>query len=148
MSSEFDKLKKKMKSLAINDMRRRSRYWKPKLDVKELRKIGPALYECEHCNHAIYEGSKPLKMVKLFDETSALDVFSEKLRKGKIHMDHIEPVVDLLEGFTDLDTYFDKLYCKAENFQALCEECHKKKTDEEKVIRLKARKERKKPKTK
>jgi hypothetical protein len=55
--------------------------------------------------------------------------------------DHIEPVVPI-GGFTG-ETYLGynwnelikRLYCEADGFQALCKECHKLKTADERALR-------------
>ena len=54
-----------------------------------------------------------------------------------VQVDHIEPVVDPKDGFQDLDTFSDRLYCEEENLQVLCKECHKVKTNLERKERKK-----------
>lgn len=51
-----------------------------------------------------------------------------------VQADHIEPVVPI-EGFTDWNTYIERLYVEKEGFQVMCKTCHKKITDEEKALR-------------
>jgi hypothetical protein len=46
---------------------------------------------------------------------------------SEIKIDHIEPVVPV-EGFESWDIVIDRLFCTVEGFQALCKECHDKKT--------------------
>lgn len=71
----------------------------------------------------------------------------EKLyREKSIKMDHIEPVVDPLVGYKDLETYADRMFCGEENFQRLCQDCHDKKTATESGVRAKSRKSKKKEK--
>jgi len=49
----------------------------------------------------------------------------------KIHLDHIEPVVDPLIGYIDLDTWVKRLLCDENNLQYLCKPCHTQKTNKE-----------------
>lgn len=52
-----------------------------------------------------------------------------------MQVDHIKPVVDPKKGFTTWDEFIDRLFCERKNLQAICLECHKVKTAEEKEIR-------------
>jgi hypothetical protein len=52
-----------------------------------------------------------------------------------IEIDHIEPVVDPDVGFVSWDLFIERLYCKMENLQAVCKECHKEKTKNERTSR-------------
>ena len=53
----------------------------------------------------------------------------------KVAIDHIEPVVDPAVGFKDFNTYFERLWCDRSNLQKICGECHRKKTNAERVRR-------------
>lgn len=48
--------------------------------------------------------------------------------------DHIIPVVGP-EGFVDWNTFVARLYVEVDGFQAICEGCHKKKTESERQAR-------------
>ena len=54
-----------------------------------------------------------------------------------VQVDHIDPVVSPEEGFQDWWTYFNRLYCEADNLQVLCKQCHKDKTNAERKERMK-----------
>lgn len=54
-----------------------------------------------------------------------------------VQVDHIDPVVSPEEGFQDWWTYFNRLYCEADNLQVLCKQCHKEKTNAERKERMK-----------
>ena len=54
-----------------------------------------------------------------------------------VQVDHIDPVVSPEEGFQDWWTYFNRLYCEADNLQVLCKQCHKDKTNAERKERVK-----------
>lgn len=69
--------------------------------------------------------------------------------QSQMAADHIHPVVPI-EGFQhkqlleyDWNELIQRLYCEADGFQALCKECHKEKTAQERASRLLV----KKPKT-
>lgn len=70
---------------------------------------------------------------------------------AKVHVDHIKPVVDI-DGFPLVTVYDDdvipddvevdhwsiyinRLFCTIDNLQCLCDECHKRKTDNERKSR-------------
>lgn len=42
----------------------------------------------------------------------------------QVVVDHIKPVVDPKVGFIDWNTYIERMYCVAKNFQVLCKPCH------------------------
>lgn len=54
---------------------------------------------------------------------------------SKIAVDHIQPVVDVKEGFTTWDNFISRLFCVKDNLQCLCDDCHDKKTQQEKENR-------------
>ena len=54
-----------------------------------------------------------------------------------VQVDHIDPVVSPEEGFQDGWTYFNRLYCEADNLQVLCKQCHREKTNAERKERIK-----------
>lgn len=94
------------RAFVISALRSKSMHWKPIGEVKKKARVSRGLYRCNDCG-------------KLFK---------------KVVIDHICPVVDYC-GFTNFDDYVNRLYCEEENLQALCENCHKKKTETEKQIR-------------
>jgi 5-methylcytosine-specific restriction endonuclease McrA len=51
----------------------------------------------------------------------------ELLPKGKMHADHIVPIVPLT-GFDSWDNVIARLYCEIEGFKPLCKPCHSVKT--------------------
>jgi 5-methylcytosine-specific restriction endonuclease McrA len=53
-------------------------------------------------------------------------------------VDHIDPVVDTMKGFTTWDDYVDRMFVEAEGLQVLCKQCHKTKTDTERKERKNA----------
>lgn len=61
-------------------------------------------------------------------------------RYKDIKIDHIEPVVDPAVGWVSFDEFILRLFCDAENLQAICEKCHLDKTRLEREIRKNTRK--------
>ena len=49
----------------------------------------------------------------------------------EVQVDHVQPVVDPVNGFLDWDVYIKRLFCSKENLQVLCSACHDVKTAEE-----------------
>jgi hypothetical protein len=56
-------------------------------------------------------------------------------RVRNVAVDHINPVVCPVAGFTSWDELIDRMFVEADGFQVLCTECHKKKTGDERKIR-------------
>lgn len=59
---------------------------------------------------------------------------------GNMVVDHIEPVVDTMQGFVDWNTYIERMFCEADGLQPLCKGCHDVKTKREKQERKDAAK--------
>jgi 5-methylcytosine-specific restriction endonuclease McrA len=111
--------KGRRKSFITSTIRSGFSRWPPKFAVIEKAFVGKkvnessgrkaAHYECNSCKQHF-----PLK---------------------EIQVDHIEPVVCPLEGFVSWDSFIERLFCKEENLQVLCKECHKRKTKAEVAAR-------------
>jgi 5-methylcytosine-specific restriction endonuclease McrA len=63
---------------------------------------------------------------------------STKDEKGKrvknILVDHIDPIIDPAVGWVNWDSTIDRMFSEPSNLQALCYDCHKIKTDNEKAV--------------
>jgi 5-methylcytosine-specific restriction endonuclease McrA len=55
---------------------------------------------------------------------------------SKISVDHISPVISVDDGFQDWNEFVSRLWCDKENLQRICDECHNKKTYQERIARL------------
>lgn len=55
---------------------------------------------------------------------------------SQISVDHISPVISVDDGFQDWNEFIARLWCSKENLQRICDECHNKKTYEERINRL------------
>lgn len=120
MTKKFD-----IKKLLIARIRQISRWDPIKREVLKDASVGASRIKCATC--------KKIYPVRFID------------------VDHIEPVV-LLDGsnkpeadyetktFKNWDTYLSRMFCPKEGRQALCEECHDKKTASERTKRTSHRK--------
>jgi len=54
-------------------------------------------------------------------------------KRTEIHGDHIEPVIDPETGFTDWNSYIERLFLG--QIQSLCITCHKAKSERENNVR-------------
>jgi hypothetical protein len=61
----------------------------------------------------------------------------QRFKRKEIHMDHIDPVVPTETGFTDWNDYLTRLFMG--KLQALCIECHQRKSSLENEARRKKR---------
>lgn len=62
-----------------------------------------------------------------------LKVFDRK----QVHIDHIEPVGKQPRDWDEYPAFYRRLFCPASNLQALCVECHKRKSSNESKLRSK-----------
>ena len=99
-------------------LRRVSLYWPERKKVFHRIKTHPGSYQCENCKQCF--------------------------KQSEIHIDHINPVVKIEDGFVDWNTFIGNLFCESSNLQGLCKPCHKIKTDAENVERRKIKKDKKK----
>lgn len=60
---------------------------------------------------------------------------NEDFPAAKVQVDHVDPIIDPVIGFTTWDDVVQRMFCEKENLQVLCLDCHKKKTAEEKQKR-------------
>ena len=98
-------------------LRRGSLMYRPISECRRLARRGPNQYECSIC-----KGLFPSK---------------------EIDIDHIFPVIDIVTGFVDWNTYIDRLFCDIDNLAALCKTCHSAKSFSEVTMRAYSRKKRK-----
>jgi hypothetical protein len=123
----------KFKNWIISLLRRGTYMWKPRNEAQRDAQVAPATFKCAICNNWIYTGTKELEKTYIKVPSGI------KLIKGVIKVDHIDPVVPI-EGFTNFDDYIRRMFCIKEGFQVLCDECHDKKTIQEKGMRTEHRK--------
>ncbi len=56
-------------------------------------------------------------------------------KRQQLHVDHINPVVSVEDGFQSLDEFVSRLYVDEHELQALCLTCHEIKTNTENKMR-------------
>lgn len=102
----------------IKQLRQVSIGWPPKERCLTRAWKGPGQYQCEHC----------------------LSFFKNR---HELKADHVEPVVDPVEGYVGKGTFAERLFVEEDAaWQALCAPCHQAKTNEENTIRRAASKAR------
>lgn len=107
-------MKKKQQSLKtwlIPKLRRLSYMWPPRNEAKKLARVERGKYKCAICNN----------------------IFGPK----EVVLDHINPVISVEEGFTNLGNYVESLFCDISGFQVLCLSDHENKTIKEDILREK-----------
>lgn len=102
-----------MRSFITSALRNASSRWPPKYETRKKANVSYGKYTCAG-----------------YSRTPHIVGASE------IQVDHIHPVVDPADGFVDWNTFIDRLFTEAENFQVLCLTCHKKKSNDEKGKRV------------
>lgn len=100
-------------------LRQASIKWPEKNEAKRLARIEKGLYQCAICK--------------------------ESFRGDQVHLDHIEPVVSITNGFTNWDDYITRLFVPASGYQTLCVLCHEVKTSIEDATRANLNKNKKRP---
>ena len=86
-----------LKSFVIASLRRSSYRWTERNKALTRARIQRGLYKCESCG--------------------------VETKKSNIQLDHIYPIVPT-SGFDSWDGYINRLFCKAEGYQAICKACH------------------------
>ena len=109
------------RSFITSTLRGGLRRWPPKWECLKESSIGKQVNE------------KSGRLAEHYTCASCKKAFPAK----DVQIDHIEPVVDPIEGFISWDRFIERLYCPRENLQTLCTSCHKEKTKEEKQRRTK-----------
>lgn len=112
-----------------NALRRIHLHDKQRAIAKERSKIDKALYKCENrdCKIAIYEGQSDKNFMALADKYKK----KYELIRGKIELDHKNPVIEPKKGYADWNEYIERLWCAADQYNCYCEFCHKEKTSRE-----------------
>lgn len=65
-------------------------------------------------------------------------------KHGEFQLDHVQPVIDPHTGFTDWNSFMERMFCDIDGWQILCKDlCHKYKTQRENEIRKQVKKENK-----
>jgi len=57
--------------------------------------------------------------------------------RKQVHIDHLNPVISPITGFTSWDSYIQRLFVSHNHLQVLCKDCHQLKTQAENKLRRK-----------
>jgi 5-methylcytosine-specific restriction endonuclease McrA len=116
-----------LKKFLIKKLRRMSIWWTPKTEalnkVKVSLEVGRTLKD------------KPI--MRVFFKCAHCEAL---FKRDEVDADHINPIVDPVDGMVSWDEYINGLFCDSSGFQILCKPCHKIKTDAENIIRNKVKK--------
>jgi len=99
-----------------NQLRSATRKWQPIQETKKEANVSRGMYKCAGCKSIVPPTIK-----------------QGRRRVTNIFVDHIEPIVDPKTGFTDWETYINRMFCEKDNLQLLCGECHDKKSMSERA---------------
>lgn len=108
------------RSFIVSALREKSRYWKPKQVAIKRANIGRWLYKCELCWEVGPASLPPLPW--------------NKRKRKNIQADHIQSCVGK-EGWVSYDLFIERMFVEAPAYQAICWECHSKKTKNENTER-------------
>jgi len=101
----------RFRSFVVSALRRASSRWAPKYTCKKQARVARNSYRCAACN----------------------GVFGN----SEVHVDHIQPVVDPVQGFVGWDTFVERLFVEIDGYRLLCKECHAKVTANQRELRKK-----------
>lgn len=107
----------RFRSFIKSNLRRTTMRWGPIADCLKAARVNRGEYLCAGCKQIV---------------PASIKVDGKRVKN--IHVDHANPIVDPTKGFEGWDVMIDRMFCEADNLQALCEACHKIKTDEEKAL--------------
>jgi 5-methylcytosine-specific restriction endonuclease McrA len=102
-----------------NQLRGATWKWKPVSDVLKAARETRGWYLCAGCNQSVP---------------------ASRDKKKNVFVDHVQPIVDPIKGFTTWDDFVNKLFCEVDNLQLLCRDCHDKKSTEERKLAVERRK--------
>jgi len=97
-------------SWLIQQLRRISVKWPEVSKARSAARISRGVYRCASCK--------------------------EEFGVKHVQVDHIEPVVNVSDGFTGWDNFIKRLFVDAKDLQVLCKPCHKTKTAKENSGRI------------
>lgn len=100
------------KTWLIAKLRRVSLFYPPRNEARSLARVERGMYRCAICKNTFHH--------------------------KEIHMDHINPIVDVKTGWTNWDDYMERMFPDTHDlFQVLCLQCHDIKTLAEQKQRFK-----------
>lgn len=94
----------------IQKLRRISYQWPARKEAQKKARISRGKYRCALCG-------------------------GENFGPKDIQADHIRPVINPHTGFTDYNSYIERLFCDESGYQILCRPCHTVKSSKENIVR-------------
>lgn len=122
---QIQKVKNALRKLTFSDPFRNA--------AKKRAYIAPGLHKCENCGVLCYSGSSLRNLEQLseqYGEICTVDKWIKgRIRYYGIELDHIEPVVEPINGFLDWNLFMERMFPEnSKSFQNLCVICHNIKT--------------------
>ena len=108
----------KYNSFIKGTLRNACRRWGPIQDCIKDARTRRGFYKCSCCGEEV----PATKIVTLKN--------GSKKRAKNIIVDHRDPIVPVT-GFTTWDDCIERMFCEADNLDAICYDCHQKKSAEE-----------------
>ena len=113
----------RMHSFIKGGLRGISVRWPPKILVKKNAWVERGIYLCAGHQRAAHKVPVTIK--------------KNSRRVNNISVDHIDPVINPINGFENWDMLIERMFCEVEGLQLLCKDCHSLKTAEERQERKK-----------
>lgn len=133
------KKKYNLQGVIINALRNLSLKHPQRKEVEDRTKVAPACHSCEACGTWCYKGTSDKNLEALREQFP-----DENIIKGKLDVDHIDPVIKIEKGWKfTYDEFIERLFCGSDKLSGLCKTCHKEKSAKEATIRAELRKEKK-----
>jgi len=107
-------------SFVKSALRSASQRWPPKYSCLSEACVGQKINQ------------KSGRLAKHYKCNACLSDFPAK----EVQVDHINPIIDPVAGFTTWDDVIDNMFCERDNLQVLCKDCHKTKTQQEKERKI------------
>ena len=99
----------RLKAFIIQALRRATYKWHARTEALKDARIERGLYKCNSCKG--------------------------EFKRKEVQVDHIQPVISIVTGFTTWDDYINRMFPSKEGFQIICIQCHDNKTELEKKMR-------------
>lgn len=107
----------KYKSFIRGNLRRVTQKWAPIQTTLQKARVERGFYLCASCQETVPATKKV-----------------DGKRVKNVHVDHIDPVIDPAVGWVSWDSLIERMFVEEDGLQVLCDECHTKKTNEEKAV--------------
>ena len=108
----------RFRTFITSALRAASRKWGPRNEVKKKARVERGKYKCNMCK-----------------QTVPASTGTRGKRISNVFVDHIDTVVDTVEGFTTWDDFIERLFVEESGLQLLCKACHDKKSKKELLTR-------------